>query len=145
MTLGVDLLSMRQSAVHHNATSGMIPTLVLRLAAGALLALSIGGLSVQLGSADADAEVEDQKLEAFINAALAVDRVMDKWQPKIIQANGSAEAETLHVKANVEIRETIEQADGISFDEYQKIRQAIAADPDMLDRVTDIMWQRRNK
>lgn len=143
MAFGVDLLSKRQSAGHHDATSGMIRTLVPRLVIGAALASAILGLSVQLGSADA--EVGDRKLEAFIDAALAVDHVMDKWQPKIIQSRGSEEAETLHVKANAEIRETIERADGISFDEYQKIRKAIATDPDMLDRVTHIMWRQQNK
>jgi hypothetical protein len=134
---------MKQAAVHHDAKPGMTRTLVLRSAAALILALSVFGLSVQLGSADA--EVEDEKLEAFINAALAVDHVMDKWQPRIIQADGGAEADKLHIKANAEIKETIEKADGISFDEYQKIRKAIAADPEMLDRVTQIMWQQQNR
>lgn len=121
----------------------MIRTLVTRFTVGAVLALAIYGLSVQLGTADA--EVEDRKLEAFIEAALAVDHVMDKWQPKIIQADGGEETETLHVQANAEIRQTIERTEGISFDEYQDIRQAIAKDPKMLDRVTSIMWQQQKK
>ena len=121
----------------------MIPTLVQRLLVVALLALPVFALSVQLGSADV--EVEDQKLEAFIAAALAVDHVMDKWQPRIIKAKNSGAAERLHSKANAEIKKTIERADGISFEEYQRIRMAIAADPDMLDRVTSIMWQQHSK
>ncbi len=121
----------------------MIRTLVLRLTVGVLLILSVIGLSVQLGSADV--EIEDQKLRAFIKAALAVDGVMDKWQPKITQAQGSEETETLHVQANAEIRATIERADGISFDEYQAIRKAIASDPDILDRVTHIMWEQQGR
>lgn len=121
----------------------MTRTFAFRLVPVALLALSVIGLTVQLGSADV--EIEDQKLRAFIKAALAVDGVMDKWQPKIIQARGSEQTEKLHVKANAEIRETIERADGISFDEYQTIRDAIAADPDMLDRVTSLMWEQQGK
>ncbi|MGI9493283.1 MAG: DUF4168 domain-containing protein [Geminicoccaceae bacterium] len=121
----------------------MTRTLVLRLTFGALLIFSAIGLSVQLGSADV--EVKDHKLRAFIEAALAVDGVMDKWQPKIIKARDSDETENLHVQANAEIRETIERADGISFDEYQRIRNAIAADPDMLDRVTDLMWEQQGR
>ncbi len=117
-------------------------TLAPRLAVVALLGAALFGLSIQLGSADV--EVGDKKLQAFIKAALAVDHVMDKWQPKIIQAKGSQETKSLHLKANAEIRETIERTDGISFDEYQKIRNAIAADPDMLDRVTSIMWQKKD-
>ncbi|MGI9451434.1 MAG: DUF4168 domain-containing protein [Geminicoccaceae bacterium] len=121
----------------------MTRTLVLRVAVGALFVLSAIGLSVQLSSADV--EIEDQKLRAFIKAALTVDSVMDKWQPKIIKARDSNETEMLHVRANAEIREAIESADGISFDEYQKIRNAIAADPDMLDRVTNLMWEQQGK
>ncbi len=121
----------------------MTRTLVQRLVFGASLTALALGLSVQLGSADI--KVEDHKLEAFINAALAVDHVMDKWHPKIVRANGSKEADTLHVKANAEIRETIDGADGISFDEYQKIRRAIVSDPDMLSRVTRIMWEQQGK
>lgn len=121
----------------------MIRKLVTRVAAGAVLASAVYGLSVQLGSADA--EIEDHKLEAFIDAALAVDHVMDKWQPKIIQAGSGEETETLHVKANAEIKDTIEEAEGISFDEYQDIRKAIAMNPEILDRVTRIMWQQQNK
>lgn len=136
-------LSKRQSVVLDVATSGMIPTLVSRLAIGAVLASVVFGLSVQLGSADV--EIEDKKIKAFIEAALAVDHVMDKWQPKIIQASSSDEAETLHGQANAEIRAAIEGADGISLDEYQSIREAIAADSAMLDRVTEIMWQQRNQ
>lgn len=143
MVFDVDPLSKRQSGGHKDAISGMIRTLVPRLTICALLALFVFGLSVQLGSADD--EIEDQKLEAFIDAALAVDHVMDKWQPKIIQAKGSDKAEALHSQANTEIRETIERAEGISFDEYQKIRKVIASDPDMLDRVTSIMWDQHKQ
>lgn len=143
MLCALTSLSKRQSVVLDVATSGMIPTLVSRLAIGAVLASVVFGLSVQLGSADV--EIEDKKIKAFIEAALAVDHVMDKWQPKIIQASSSDEAETLHGQANAEIRAAIEGADGISLDEYQSIREAIAADSAMLDRVTEIMWQQRNQ
>lgn len=121
----------------------MIPRPSLRVIAGALLGLSVLGLSMQLGSADIS--IGDRKLEAFIDAALAVDGVMDKWQPKIIQAGDSEAAEALHTKANAEIRETIERTKGISFGEYQVIRRAIAKDKDMLARVTDIMWRKQAK
>ena len=134
---------MTRSVRNDDAKFGMKRTLALRLSVGAALALSVIGVSIQLGSADV--EIEDQKLQAFIKAALAVDNVMDKWQPKIIQAGDSAQSESLHVKANEEIRAAIERADGISFDEYQTIRKAIAADPEMLDRVTSLMWRKRGE
>ncbi len=143
MAFDVDHLLKRQSAGHRDGTSGMIRTLVQRLTIGAVLVLVVYGLSVDLGSADV--EIEDRKLEAFIDAALAVDLVMDKWQPRIVQARDSKNAEMLHSQANTEIRETIERAEGISFDEYQKIRKVIASDPDILDRVTSIMWQQHKQ
>ena len=86
----------------------------------------------------ANGDPEDRKLEAFIQAAAAVDGVMTAWQMKIVQAN-NREADVLRRQANDEIRESIEQIEGISIAEYREIRRAIAVNPDMLARVTDIM------
>ncbi len=109
---------------------------LLNICGAALFGLAIFGLSNDRGSATGEAE--DQKLEAFIEAAAAVDSVMAIWQPKIAGADDDR-AEALRLRANDEIRASIEEVEGISFAEYRDIRQAIAADPDMLARVTDIM------
>ncbi|MEM9625282.1 MAG: hypothetical protein AAGA21_03550 [Pseudomonadota bacterium] len=109
---------------------------LLKICVAALVGLAIFGFSSD--REPAIGEAEDRKLEAFIEAAAAVDSVMAAWQPKIAGADGDR-AESLRLRANDEIRASIEQVDGISFAEYRDIRRAIATDPEMLARVTDIM------
>lgn len=111
-----------------------------RILGAFLLCLAVYGFSNDRGSAKV--ELGDGKLEAFVAAAAAVDRVMATWQPKIIGAEDS-QAETLRDRANTEIRESIEKVEGISFAEYRMIREAITTDPDMLARVTEIMRRQR--
>ena len=105
-----------------------------------LLGVMIYGVSNDRGSANVDPE--DRKLEAFIEAAAAVDGVMAIWQPKIVGAD-EQKAEALRLEANVEIRESIDKVEGISFAEYRTLRQAIAIDPDMRARITELMQRSR--
>lgn len=109
---------------------------LLRVSVAVLFGLAIFGFSNDQGSAVGDPE--DRKLEAFIEAAAAVDGVMATWQAKIVRADDDR-AEALRHQANDEIRESIEQVNGITFAEYREIRRSIAVDPDMLARVTDLM------
>lgn len=111
--------------------------LLPRFGLAALLAVATLGLSIGLGSADGD--LEDYKLEAFITAALAVDQVMESWQPRIVRAKDDRQVADLRARANREIERSIERVDGITLPEYRQIRQTIAADPAMLERVRVIM------
>ena len=97
-------------------------------------------LSHHHGSANNDPE--DRKLEAFIEAAATVDGVIAYWQPRIASADGQS-ASVLREQANIDIRKSIEEVDGISFAEYREIRKTLATDSDMLARVTEIMRRQR--
>lgn len=111
-----------------------------RICGAFLLCLAVFAFSNDRGSAKGD--LEDRKLEAFVMAAAAADGVMATWQPRIVRAD-DRRAKALRDRANIEIRESIERVEGISFAEYREIREAIAADPEMLARVTEIMHRRR--
>ncbi len=109
---------------------------LLKICSFILFGLVVFGLTNDRGSANGDPE--ERRLEAFIEAAAAVDGVMATWQAKIIRADGD-KADLLRHQANDAIRESIEQVEGISFAEYRELRRAIAVDPAMLARVTDMM------
>lgn len=111
-----------------------------RIGGALLLCLLVFGFSNHRGSADGDSE--HRKLEAFVMAAAAVDGVAASWQPRITRAE-AGEAEALRELANTEIRESVEKVDGITYAEYREIRQAIAADPEMLAEVEEIMRRQR--
>lgn len=110
-----------------------------KLFAAAFLGLVLFGLSNNRGSANIDPW--HGKIEAFIEAAAAVDGLIAIWQPKIVRA-GEDRADAMRRQANSEIRQRVEEVEGISLVEYQQMRNAIAADPELLARVTEMMRQR---
>jgi|GEM_PF-6612274 len=112
---------------------------ILKICGAILIGVAAFGLSNDRGSANVDPD--DRKLRAFIEAAAAVEDVMALWQPRIARADQNQTLALRH-QANIDIRESIEKIDGISLAEYREIRQEIAADPEVLARVTEIMRQR---
>lgn len=113
-----------------------------RIAGIFLLCLLAFGLFDHRGSADVNEE--ERKLEAFVMAAAAVDDVMATWQPKIVRAD-DRRAKGLREQANLEIRDSIEKVEGISFAEYREIHHAIAGDPEMLARVEAIIQRQTRR
>lgn len=113
-----------------------------RIGVALLFGAVIFGLSNVRGSANGD--VEDRKLEAFIEAAVAADGVMTTWRPRIAGAD-SRSAEDFRRQANIEIRESIDKVSGISYAEYRDIRRTIAGDAEMLARVTELMRRRHRR
>ncbi|MEL6965015.1 MAG: DUF4168 domain-containing protein [Pseudomonadota bacterium] len=107
-------------------------------------ALVVVFMVIALWNAHGAATVDpmDHKIEAFVEAASAVDQVKAVWQPKIASADAD-KAAGLRQEANKEIRRSIDAVDGISFADYQSIRQRLASDPELLARVTDIMRDQR--
>jgi hypothetical protein len=108
-------------------------------------ALVAGLLTLGALDARAQTQIDDTKLEAFVVAALAVDRKIEEWQGKISAAGSDEQAAQMREQANADILDTIEQSNGITLTEYQEIRQVVAQDPAMLDRVTDIMREKNGQ
>lgn len=120
------------------ASPRMLRRQLPKLLGALFMGILVFGLSFDRGSANVDPL--DQQLQAFIEAASAVDQVMATWQPKIANAE-LGQTEALRQEANIEIREAIDAVDGISFADYQHLRQTLATDPAMLARVKEIMHQ----
>jgi hypothetical protein len=115
-------------------------SLSLQIAGVVLLGFLVIAFWNDRGSATIDPV--DQKLEAFVEAAFAVDQVKAVWQPKIAGAAVDRAAD-LREQANHEIRKSIDAVEGMSFADYQRISKSLASDPDLLARVTDIMREQR--
>ena len=88
--------------------------------------------------AQAQVSFDDQKLEAFVVAVVKVDRLIDSWAPKIRSAESEAQAEAMNQQANAELRQAIEQTDGITVDEYKAISDAMRLDGDLMARIETI-------
>ena len=68
------------------------------------------------------------KLEAFVSAAVAVEAVMEKWSPRIAGAADDREASMLHEQAVSELTGVVENAAGITVEEYRDIARAAKDD-----------------
>jgi Domain of unknown function (DUF4168) len=110
---------------------------ILRRSTGALiivLALALPAASV----AQAQEQYDQQKLESFVVAALEVNRLVEEWTPRIQGAADETEAAQMRDQANGELVSAINQANGISIDEYREISQAAQSDPALMARISEI-------
>ena len=80
----------------------------------------------------------DQKLEAFVVAVVKVDQLIDSWAPKIRSAENDEQAQAMNQQANAELRQAIEQTDGITIDEYKAISDAMREDGSLMTRIEAI-------
>ncbi len=80
----------------------------------------------------------EQKLQAFVVAVVKVDNLIDTWAPKIRSAETQEQAQAMNQQANAELRQAIEQTDGITVDEYKAISDAMREDTKLLSRVEAI-------
>jgi hypothetical protein len=92
--------------------------------------------------AQAQPEFNDQQLESFVLAAIAVDEVIREWNPRIQAAENDAQAAQLRQQANSELMDVITQMDGITVEQYQEIGRAAQADPDLAARIQEIYQEK---
>lgn len=112
-------------------------TSILRRSTGAtIVALSLAFSAA--GAAQAQEQYEQQKLESFVVAALEINRLVEQWTPRIQGAEDETVAAQMRDEANGELVNAIDQADGISIDEYREISQAAQADPALMARISEI-------
>lgn len=112
--------------------------LLKRLFGAAIVGVVIGVAAIAPLHAQSQTEVSDAKLESFVLAALAVNKLMEEWSPRIQGAQNEDEANTLRQQAQSEFVEAVEQTEGITLDEYQMIGQAAQQDPALNARIQKI-------
>ena len=80
---------------------------------------------------------EEGKIDAFITAALAVNDVRQAYIERLENVTDEGEQVELLQEADAAMLDTVEQAPGISLDEYIAIADAAAADPDLAARIDE--------
>jgi len=105
------------------------------------LGLAIVLVVTVIGVANAQAEVSDAKIHAFLTAAMSVNEVIEDWTPRIRGAESEEAADDLRAQANAKLVAVIEGTDGISVDEYKEIAQSARTDPELAARIDEIYQQ----
>lgn len=90
----------------------------------------------------------DEQLQSYAEAAIQVSEVIQEWQPQIMEAREAGDEERaaeLTEAANEELLATIQDADGITVEEYQEISVAARQDEelynDLNERVQDMQQE----
>jgi hypothetical protein len=127
------------------------------LAMAAVAALAIAtvpatGHAQQNDGADmAQGETPDfsqPKLEAYADAVVEVSQLVAKWQPRIQSAQqeqDKAKVQELQQQANAELVKVVQDADGITLDEYKEISQAVRQDKELYDQLQGMVEDRRGE
>lgn len=82
---------------------------------------------------------EDGKLESFVIAAFAVDEVRNTYVAQLQTLEDETAQQALIEEANVAIVQAIEDAEGITLEEYVAIGEAAGADPEIAAQLDTMM------
>ncbi len=114
---------------------------LLTLSGGSLLPIPQALAQQAAAPAAAPAALSDEKLHAFIVAALKVGDLIDEWSPKIEAAKTPEEQDKLKQQANSELVAAIQGNGDLTLPEYQAISTAAENDPALQDRILAILQQ----
>lgn len=78
---------------------------------------------------------EDGKLDSFVMAAVAVDEVRNTYVTQLQTIEDEAEQQSLIQEANAAIVQAVEEAEGITLEEYVAIGEAAGADPEIAAQI----------
>jgi hypothetical protein len=93
-------------------------------------------------SAGTTAEFSKDKIDAFVLAAVDLSEVRSEYQQKIAQASTEDEKQQLAVEGQAKMAEAVEQADGITIEEYTEIGTAAQSDPELAQRLTMLIEEK---
>ena len=108
------------------------------------LALGFAAMSCPVSAARSEEQFSQNKLEAFVTAALAVKRVAVRWAPRM-QGVDKSQFAALRNQASTEMIAAITETEGISVQEYRQISTAARKDPKLLERIRTMVHARTKK
>jgi hypothetical protein len=132
---------------------GHLTRLKLATTTAAAVALAISPITSALAQDTSDkglqqetqmeqAQFTEEKLESFVDAAIEVQTLTESYTPRVQAAETDAEQQAIAEEANAEIRGAIEDAEGITIEEYVAIGEAAQADPALAQRITTLAQER---
>lgn len=85
------------------------------------------------------ATFSEGQLKSFAMAALAINDIAAEWQPKIQAAESEDQAAAMLDQADSEMRQAIENTDGIGLEEYQNIMKAAQTDQELRGQIETLL------
>lgn len=110
-----------------------------------LLTLCAAVAVITVASPRSEERFARAKLQFFIESAVAVSKVADRWTPRIRGAENNQQAAALTKQSHVEIAGAIDATEGITLEEYREIGAAARKDRALLDRMSQIFKTKTKK
>jgi Domain of unknown function (DUF4168) len=107
----------------------------------ALMVVAVPEALAQAQPATPPAELSQERLEAFADAAIEVQQLETELKAELQGTDSPEEAARLQQEAQLEASRAVE-AQGLTTDEYLAIVQAAEQDPALYAMITDMMQQR---
>lgn len=86
-------------------------------------------------------DISEDKLQSFVVAFRQVETVKQDFTQRLQEAGSDEEMQTLRNEAGQQMLQAVEDADGISVDEYNQILRSAQGNPDLAQRLTDAIGQ----
>lgn len=102
--------------------------------------LAANSMLVAQSSEQQAAEFSEEQLETFVEARQRVIEISKKWQDRLNNADSQEELTSAQQAAQEEMVEAV-QDQGISVDDYNLIADAAQQDPELMDRLNEMISQ----
>lgn len=94
------------------------------------------------GGAETGAAYSEDQIQAFVVAALDVAELRESYQIQLEATTDAVAQQEIVAKANDEILNIVEEAEGITAEEYIEIGNSAAADPELNARIVALMQEK---
>ena len=101
--------------------------------------LAAGSLSISDAKAEGTLEINDAKLNSFVDAYRAVHEVANTAMEDIKAASSDDDIEALKAKLKPKFEAAIEETDGITLAEFREIEEAAVQDESLGQRIIEKM------
>lgn len=134
--------------IHSKLSSGllMLPGLILVMGLGAAAASaaqpeqSESRQLVAQSTQQQDVEFGDDKIAAFVDARESVVEISQQWEERLNNAESQEKLNSLQQQAQEEMVEAVRD-EGLTVNEYNMIVDATQTDPELRERVNEMMTQ----
>jgi hypothetical protein len=86
------------------------------------------------------ADFSDEQIAAFVEARQSVIEIAEQWEDRLQNADSQEELNSLQQASQEEMVEAVRE-EGITVNEYNMIVDATQTDPELRERVNDMMTQ----
>ncbi len=129
---------------NRSKTAPLLLALTMGLGMSAAYAMQGGegdGTSQHLAqSTQQSVDVSDEKLESFVEAREEVVKISRQWEDRLNNADSQEELNSLQQQAQEEMVAAVRDR-GLSVNEYNMIVDASQTDPDLRERVNEMVTQ----